>query len=574
MTQDNSALPSRRTLLGRAGAALTLPLVGEQSSAKANTGPVRTLASLADLAKPTGAEGVGTQDGNLALVVAALPLFAQAHGIVGDGRTDDTRAVQAFLDLCANTGGRIAYFGALIVRITGPLKSRGVGIVFEPASYGAAGAPGFLASGTGYTVLTVLGSVADFCVTVTGDGTIGIPEDGRIVDDRRPRINGIAFGSDDEPFAMSTVRSVRVNNLAGFGVRHAQCWDSTFLSVSVERCGRDGIYAFEIAGDDRRTCNETTWTRIHVEQAVGGAIRVDPGALSCSFVKIHSERSIAHKGVLTWLLGGACTYDSVRLSAMNPAEATLTVTGNQTDFRNLRAEGGIPVTVDASGGSVNFHNPGAVLQPASNQNGIVNVIGGVVSVNGMGGDWHLSGCRIDRLEVGFMSPGISSTLTGCIVRELVPQRGSDQGELSLSATRVASGTISGAGRLRALRLRNGSQLVPAAGTLACADQTIEVDASSRVEGNVVLQNVALRLTGMITGNLTVRGPVHDVRADDNAVVKGAVSGWGAPSVPGAPGAWSVNLATTDDQLAKTGRMVIGWRYGAGAWRPVQLDIRG
>jgi len=574
MTRDDPSLPSRRTLLSTAGAALVAPLVGDQPSAARATQPARPLASMADLARPAGAEGVGTQRGTLASVVAALPLAAQAHGVVGDGRTDDTRAAQAFLDLCAKMGGRLAYFGALTVRITGPLTSRGVGIVFEPASYGAADGPGFLAAGAGYTALTVLGSVADFCVTVTGDGTVDIPENGRIAGDRRPQINGIAFGSDDEPFAMSTVRSVRVNNLAGFGVRHAQCWDSTFLSVSVERCGRDGLYAFEIAGDARRTCNETIWARIHVEQAVGGAIRVDPGALSCSFAKIHSERAIARAGMPTWLLGGACTYDSVRLSAMNPADARLAVIGNQTEFRNLRAEGGIPVTVDASGGTVNFHNPGAMLQPAPNQNGIVNIVGGVVSVLGMGGGWNLLGCRVGRLEVGFMSPGMFSTLTGCMVDEMAPQHGSDQGELVLSATQVANAVISGAGRLRGLHLRNNSRLTAGGGTLACADQLVAVDASSRIEGNVVLQRVVLRLAGKVTGNLAVRGPVHDARADDNAAVGGTVSGWGAPSVPASPGAWSVNLATSVDERAKGTIPVIGWRYGAGAWRPVRLNIEG
>ncbi len=575
MTRDDANLPSRRVLLGSAGAALAVPLVGDQLSAEQTVAPTRLLASLADLSRPVGAEGVGTRRGSLAAVVASLPLSAQNYGVVGDGLTDDTRAVQAFLDLCAQMGGRIANFGALTVHITGPLRSRGVGIVFEPASYGGARVPGFVASGSGYTALTVQGSVADFCVTLTGAGTMDIPEDGRIAGDRRPKINGIAFGSDDEPFALSTVRSVRVNNLAGFGIRHMQCWDSTFLSVSVERCGREGLYAFEVAGDTRRTCNETTWARVHVEQAVGGAIRVDPGALSCSFLKIHSERAIAREGIPTWVLGGSCTYDSVRLSAMNPAEAVLAVIGNQTEFRNLRAEGGLHVTVDASGGSVNFNNPGAVLLPAPNQNGLINIVGGVVSVLGMGGGWNLTGCRVNRLEVGFMSPGVYSTLTGCSVAELVPQRGSDQGEIVLNATRVENSTISGSGRLRGVHLLNNSRLTASGGTLACVDQFMNVDASSRIEGNVVLQRVILRLAGTVTGNLTIRGPVHDARASDNAVVGGTVTGWGPPTAPAAPGAWSVNLATSGGERTKEEhRPVIGWRFAAGAWRAVRMDIEG
>lgn len=572
MTQNGSDQLSRRAVLGTAGVAFAVPLIGDQPAVGARPAPTaRPLGSLAELARPTGAEGVGTLGGSLAAVVDRLPRDAQAHGVIGDGRSDDTRAVQAFLDRCAEQGGRIAYFGSLVVRITGPLRTK-VGIVFDPASYGGAGTPGFIASGRGYTALTVLGSVADFCVTLTGEGTADITEDGHIASDRRPAINGIAFGTDDEPFAMSTIRSVRVNNLAGIGIRHAQCWDSTFLSVSVERCGTATAYAFEVVGDGRRSCNETTWARVHVEQAVGGAIRVDPGTLSCTFVKIHSERAIARPGIPTWFLGGSCLYDSVRLTAANPTEAGLTIVSNQAEFRNLRAEQEIRVTVNASGGTVNFHNPGAVMQPAPNQSGIINIVGGVLSVLGMGGGWNLFGSQVGRLEIGFMPAGMCSTLTGCVVAELVPQRGTDQGELVLIATRIAAATVSGAGRLRALHLNADSRVAGKDGSLHCVDQAVAVDASSRIEGNLTLQRATLRLAGTVTGNLAVQGAVHDVRAADGATVGGAVTGWGPPSVAANTGAWSVNLAA--NAVGGGGRIVIGWRYVAGKWRPTWMDGEG
>ncbi|MFS0774375.1 hypothetical protein [Sphingomonas sp. 1P08PE] len=530
----------------------------------------RTLASFAELARPTGAEGVGTKRGSLAAVVEGLPLDARAHGVTGDGRTDDTAAAQAFLDHCAAHGGRIAWFGSLCVRITGPLTSRGVGIVFDPASYGAADAPGFVAAGSGYTALTVIGSVADFCVTVTGEGHADITEDGKLERDRRPRINGIAFGTDRDTMGMSTVRMARVNNLAGFGVRHAQCWDSTFLSISVERCGVDGTHAFIVAGDAERTCNETSWLRVQVEQPIGGAIWIDPGVLSCSFVKIHSERALARKGVPTWMMGGSCTYDSVRLTAHNPAEATALIVSNQADFRNLRAEG-VPVSVNAGGGVVNLQNPGATLQPAAGQNGTVNVIGGTISVMGMGGGWNLFGCRVSRMEIGFMPNEVRATATGCTIAELVAQPGAIQGELILSASRVEAAAITGNdGRLRALHLHQASQLVPRDGTLTCTDQMVTVDATSQIIGNVVLERAGFRLAGTVTGDLTVRGAVHDARADDGGRVGGRISGWGAPTVGGTTGAWSVNLQPEAGRIGQ--RPVIGWRHAAGDWRPVRMDI--
>ena len=571
MHSDDVSHPSRRSILGVAGATLATPLLGARSTLP----PVSRLDTLAASSTASGEQAVGAQRGGHAGAGDTRPLDARAIGVVGDGRADDTRAVQALLDQCAAEGGRIARFGTMTVRITGPLKSRSVGIVFDPASYGGASAPGFVVSGSNYTALTVVGSVADFCVTLTGDDGVDIADSGTIAGDRRPRIDGIAFGTDDEPFALSTVRSVRVNNLAGCGVRHAQCWDSTFLSVSVERCGRDDRYAFEIAGDARRSCNETTWARIHVEQAIGGSIRIDPGTLSCSFVKIHSERSIARPSLPTWLLAGSCVYDSVRLTATDPKVATVAVVGNQTELRNLRAEGGIRVTVDASGGTINFHNPGAVLQPAPNQNGIVNIIGGVVSVLALGGGWNLIGADVDQLEVGFMSPGHSARLTGCTVNVLRPQAGSQHGEVILSGTRVAAGSITGAGRLRGLHLRDNSSLAAKDGSLACTEQLVVIDPSSQIQGDVVLQRTSLRLAGSITGNLTVRGPVHDARADDGAWVGGTVEGWGPPSIAAKPGAWSVNLATAGDRQPKGAReAVAGWRFLADGWRAIRVKIEG
>lgn len=561
-------MPSRRTVLGGAGAALAAPLAGDRpAGAEALFAPrARELRSLAELADPGGAEGIGTRRGSLASVVEGAPLHARSFGVIGDGRTDDTRAVQAFLDLCAERGGRVAHFGAMAVRISGPLRSRGVGIVFEPAGYGGAAAPGFVATGSGYTALTVTGAVADFCVTVTGDGTADIHEDGRTDGDRRPRINGISFGADEEGgvFSLSTVRWVRVNNLAGFGVRHLQCWDCAFLSVSVERCGREGAWAFEVATRGPSTCNETSWLRLQVEQSVGGSIRIDPATLSCSFVKIHSERAVARGPGPTWMLGGACTFDSVRLTAGNPAQASASVVSSQADVRNLRAEGGIPVSVDASGGAVNFHNPSALFRPAANQSGLVNIIGGTVSVQALGAGWNLTGCAVSTLEVGFMPPDLGATLNGCSIDRLIPQPGSDQGELVLVSTRVARATVSGRGRLRALHLVAGSRLFAEGGTLACADQAVTVDATSRIVGDVVLRRATFRLAGTVTGALAVEGPVHDARAADDATTGGTVKGWGPPSVPGTPGSWSVDLSRTSG--------LAGWRYAAGSWRPVKIGV--
>jgi hypothetical protein len=556
MPGNRSDQTSRRTFMSAAGTALIVPLASDS-------------AAMGPRLQAPGEKGLHSLEGQ--------GLYAGAFGVVGDGRTDDTRAVQAFLDLCAARGGRIAHFGAMSVRISGPLISRGVGIVFEPANYGEPGEPGFIAAGSGYTALTVLGMVADFCVAVTGEDGMDVTDVGQIAGDRRPAINGIAFGTDavGEIFAMSTVRWVRVTNLAGFGVRHAQCWDSTFLSVSVERCGTADAYAFDVAASLPHCCNEVTWARLHVEQAVGGAIRVDPNTLSCSFLKIHSERALPVPGLVTWILGGSCTFDSTRLTAMKPEVALVLIVSNQADLRNLRVEGNVRTQINASGGVVNLHNPSALLEPSPNQNGVVNIVGGSIAVVGIGAGWHLFGSRISRLEVGFMPPGSSATLSGCMIEELAPTRGVTEGELMLEGSQVASALLSEKeGRLRALHLGRGSRLIPVGGMLRCTDQTVVVDATSRIEGDVVLARTTLRLSGTITGSLSVEGPVYDSRAHDGAAVLGVVSGWGPPTVKGTQGAWSVNLAPAPRPNGQGRlRVIAGWRYLADDWQPVDVEIR-
>lgn len=405
-------------------------------------------------------------------------------GVVGDGRADDTKAAQAFLDSCAERGIGIADFGRMVVRISGPLHARGVGVVFDTMSYGKPGDPGILVTGSGYTALTVTGAIVDFCATVYGGGDATVGPGGRIERDSRPAVTGIAFGDEKSSaaFLASVVRHARAYRLNGTGIRHRRCWDTTFLAVSVEQCGNATAYAFDVAGSPNDTCNETHWVRVQVESSVGRAIRVDPWTLACTFGQVHSERTQGIGDGAAWVLGGSCAMSSVRLSAVDGAAAGVQLISNQLTIVHLRAEDGIRVVIDASGGVINLHNPGGVLEPKRDQSGRINVIGGVISVLSMGAGWSIMGAAIGRLEAGYMPPGTHSLISGCDIKDLVPQPGASQGELVLSGCTASGAAATAEGRLRRLRLVGGTVFTRSAAAVGVPAGVEVADASSSISG--------------------------------------------------------------------------------------------
>jgi hypothetical protein len=485
-------------------------------------------------------------------------LHAADFGIVGTGDRDETAAVQRFLDRCAATGAGIADFGTMRVRISGPLKVHSVGIVFTSVA-SATGAPGFYPVGAGYTALTVTGAVIDFAVGIYG------PTDSPVRDgDNRARINGIQFGAPDSSveLSLSFVRHVRVFNLAGFGVRYAACWDTTFANTSVETCGTVDQPAFDVVAALPQTCNECVWIRVQVELAKGRAMHVSPLTLSCVFIKIHSERATAVKGQPTWQFGGACEYGSLRLHASNPADATAHFVGDQGRCTNLRSEG-CTVLVDATGGTYRFDNPGAtVMRSSPNQNGRIIVTGGGIERLEAGGNWLLIGTRIETLQAGFMPDRQRIVAQHCMISRIEPQLGQISANLDLYDCDIdALRWTSGRDHLRRVTLHDGTRAGTSAGGMAITASLLEVGAGAAVVGDLRLAGGALRLHGTIEGNLYIEGPCQAIAGSD-AQVAGQVSGWSAPvttpllgAVPN--GARSKNLSPTATSA--------GWVKANGAW---------
>ncbi|GAA3722678.1 hypothetical protein GCM10022268_33570 [Sphingomonas cynarae] len=445
------------------------------------------------------------------------------------------------------------------VRISGPLKSHSVGIVFDSLA-SATGAPGFYPIGEGYTVLTVTGAVIDFAVGIYG------PTDGpaREGGDRRARIDGIQFGAADSSveLSLSHIRHVRVYNLAGFGVRYAACWDTTFVNTSVEVCGTADQPAFDVVAALPQTCNESVWVRVHVELSVGRAMRVSSLTLSCVFLKIHSERATAVKGRFTWELGGACEYGSVRLHAVNPAEATAHFIGDQGSCRNLRSEGPA-VSVDATGGTYRFDNPGALVMRSSlNQNGQIVVTGGSIGRLEAASNWLLIGTRIDTLQADFMPEQFHTVAQHCTIGLIEPKPGQTTAALDLYGCDVGALRLhAGQDRIRRVTLHDGTRARAAGALVIPPGSVLEIAVGAVAVGEIRLAGGALRLRGTIKGDLHIDGPCHAIAGGD-AQVTGQVSSWSVPVAASLLG--ELPNGTRSKNLAPTA-ILTGWIKAGGAW---------
>jgi hypothetical protein len=489
------------------------------------------------------------------------PLYASNYGIRGDG-TAETSAVQSFLSLCA-TLQRAAYFGRLAVTIDGPLMAASVPVIFESAGNGvAARPPGFYARGEGYTALTMSGVITGSQVFIQPDqpGTVTYASDGTLMSDTRPKINGLALGVKDGssylPCVLSFVPAIRVAGFNGFGVRKTIVWDCTFGTLTVEDCGESGSsgvwYAYHIVADAADNCNELSIARLQVERAVHRAIYVDPRTLSCTFSKTHTEGAHGLAGVRTWVLGGSTVWLSARLQSAFPATATALLSG-PVHVVALRAEMG-RVSCDASGARMRIESSGGTFEAADSQNGFITFASCGGSFYNMGFGCTLTQSNADVVELGFCPPNFYAMIDGGTVTDLHRRAGETQAAVRLSGV-VASGSLSD---IRDTLLLNGTRFTPTTGTQGLGAQNVSWDASSRIAGNVTIDNTAGWWDGVVEGNVNVTS-THRILAGSSARATGAVTGWGPPSATGAiTGQYCKNVRPVAVGPAGSQYVVTGW----------------
>lgn len=440
-----------------------------------------------------------------ALVSVDADLQAGNFGVMGDGVTDDTAAAQAFITWCESLGGRVAYFGSKRVRISGPLVSRGVAIVFDAACFGATG-PGFYVTGSGYTAVTLSDPVpgSNFGVFGDPDGVATVVA-GVLTSDTRTAVNGVQLGrpSDNIPLAGSNLGSIIVRKLAGFGTKFDMAWDGTYNSISIEECGTAVLPAFWLESTSPQTVNESVFTRVQVEQAVGRAILINPNTLNCNFPLIHSERTQALSGADTWSFGGSVSHSELRLQANNPEYASASFTSQNMVVQKLRAEGEFPIYVNSSGGTITFIEPtaNAQFQPSPASSGTVNIIGGMYAVKEVAANWKLWGGAVSLLRVAGMGGGLFAEAHGCQIAKIEGSVSSTNGSLVLDNCTCPDTTIVGMANL--YLLGHTSITIPANTTWL--QQHIEIGRNAVVTvGNgaeiLYLNNAGVLLDGTVQGD--------------------------------------------------------------------------
>ncbi len=332
-------------------------------------------------------------------------VLATEFGVVGDGVTDDTAAMQAALDFCGSDGvstRRVLYCGNLTVKISGPLVCLGMGVVFESGSqYGA----GLYPVGSGYTAITFGNNVqlSQVRISVFGNNNT---------------VNGVLF---DQAVA-STVERVMVMECDGYGIKIQDCFDVVFQKLSTLSCGNATNYAIDI-GSNVDTTNECHFVYLQCEIANTKAIRVDDGALMNRFSLIHSEQANAVAGVQTWSLGGARSYyGPVRLHANTAANASIRLAGEHSTFVSVNVESTIPVKlVGLSFSTLTLIEPffqGTVSVDLSGHSGRINIHGGDLGTlatdledrNGI--SLVLYGVRVGTMNLGIIggNPAITTNL--------------------------------------------------------------------------------------------------------------------------------------------------------------------
>ena len=317
---------------------------------------------------------------------AYRPGDARRYGVKGDGATDDTSALQEWLNVSEQSDGPLAFLGAgLNCKTTAALTYTGnIGIWMEA---GAQISP----TGSGYIALTINVPLhAEFQIHIEGGGNA---------------LTGLVLNNPKE----SIFQHVIVNGCAGIGVIAGSCWDCVFESISILQCGANNTtdlssvgtawsatqdsYAFALidAGD---ICNMSHIVRLQVEQATAKAIYISPNTLSCLIDNVHSEQAAAVSGITTWYLGGnRCTYNTGRYNASGtPSNSTVYLDCANSTFISFLSETDTSVSANAYSGEISIICPeiDGTFAMSSGQSGQINIFGGDISTLGSINDLYVN----------------------------------------------------------------------------------------------------------------------------------------------------------------------------------------
>jgi hypothetical protein len=319
-----------------------------------------------------------------------------------DGATDDTAAINQAIAVC-NAGQ---------YTLTGP--SSGTTIVSSAlttlTSFGGVdfnvGAMKISPIGTGYTVLEMGGAPKVINIDIEGTGNA---------------VNGLYLNT----VIRVASSNIRINNLAGQGLKIAACFDCQFNFISVELCGTSLLYAFSMT-DGSNECDESWFGHIQVERSGARAMFISPKTLNCAFGVIHSEQSNGNGTSPTHIFGGSyCHFAAIRMEANSNIIVSLQLVGSF--IGSLKAAG---ATVLLAGGNVGSFAPTEVHQLLSQElqftagnvspwKIIAGAVTDTVTANfGLVGQVRLEDCRLTNISLsnnGTIMDLLNCSVSGTIV---------------------------------------------------------------------------------------------------------------------------------------------------------------
>lgn len=533
---------------------------------------------LADVMEPAGSELVGFQQAGPGSVPRTVQdkarerISAFDFGVVGDGVADDTAAINAALAYAKARKIAVVEFLWARCRVTGPLVSDGVGMVWAVQGFGP-GDPGLYPEGSGYTVIRLTGFIPDLCMGIFSSAQPTLNASNVITADARPNLLGaqLSNSQDQGVLALSRIRWLRVVGLRR-GVLIKGMWDTSVDKLSIEYCGGSGAddYALDVqdGGFTGQTTNENVISYAQVEHAVHRAIRISPNLLSCRIGKIHSERAFAVPGVQTWnFMGGGCIYDTLRLNASvngnaSAPKGTAVMGGSGGQFRATLVEDASIYYSVLAGGSVTFEQTTGVVYPLAGQNGRAIFRGGTIDARDIDGYATFDGTNLTSLSCGFAAAGTRTVAINCEI-----------GVVLNSSTQAALDCIGGTVRLqptqtfRALRFFSGCEVLPSTGNaLSFAYQYVMLDASSRITANVTVDFCGFDWRGTIVGTVNFTTTLRTVVGAD-AKATGAVTGYAPPAGSDFIGTLANAQRTKNPAWVAGG--IPGWLYATSgaSWHP-------
>ncbi|GAB3969645.1 hypothetical protein GCM10028806_16260 [Spirosoma terrae] len=476
------------------------------------------------------------------------PIDVRWFGAKGDNATDDTQAIQAAVNAAA-TAQAIVYFPMGVYKTTSQILLRRDirGIDMANSSY-------IRPVGSGYTALMTEES---FVWAVCKIQIFGDP-------DNRPAVNGIQLNNPQR----SVINWIGVFNLDGFGMKVVNGWDCTYLTITTENCGNSNNYAFSIIGDNE-TSNMTHVLRLQVELAHERAIFCSGNNLSITIDNIHSEKAYATSSGNVWVLGGgSCTYNNVRLNALDTdgsssSNAICLLQGAANTGNDFRVEGNIKVVADANGGGspITLNQTSIAGQLASTGTGPLWVNNSsITKVTGVAVKTKFNNCVIGTVETGFAGAWENRQI---FIDSEIGSLTSISGESKLE---LINTVVNNANDLGNARTKLFNSKISAPNGVGVNYRSLELY-GSEIIGNVTTDvgYLGLYSNSKITGNLTI-GTNRQVIFDLSSTLTGTLTNMSYPESAAYYGSWEEGKITRNPKTFEV------WQYNNSSWQPINTFL--